>query len=256
MAEHRATVAMAEPAITTAELHHRLIRAGQIAPDAKTDGTDVWPPPEIVVTVGMNCDPTLLPAYRRRYFACRLESEENPVPALRDAPAFALPARLREAVKEDPAADCFLDGPFRWLLRRIGRLDALLLWPARPESGSGGAFARDGVLEDAPHLRERLSPGPPALEEVEAIVLDPTRESDWAALWEVALRVSRSFTDFFVSDPGCREVYRMHHHGKVESSVPDGALRRELLDDLVRWSGLIEDCSGYVSDWDDEGDDD
>ena len=247
---------MAELTITTAELRHRLIRAGHFAPDETAGGTDVWPSPETIVTVGTGCDATLLPAYRHRYFACYLKSEANPVPALQDEPAFALPAPLQEAAKESPAEDPFLGGPFRWLLRRIARFHSLLLWPAWPESDSGGAFAQDGLLDDAPRLRGKLPTDPPSLEGIGAVILDMTRDSDWRVLREVALRASRSFTDFFVSDLECHEVYRMHHHGKVESSIPDGALRQELLDDLGSWSELIEECSGYISDWDDEDDQD
>jgi hypothetical protein len=88
------------------------------------------------------------------------------------------------------------------------------------------------------------------------VVLDLRRESDCRVLWDVMSRVSQSFFGFFVADPECREVYRLHHHDRVEMSIPDESSRRTLLDELDRRSDLIEDCSGYVSDWDDEDDSD
>jgi hypothetical protein len=243
--------------ITVDDLRNRLVRAGHRVPEEEGTprGTDVCPGPETYVTVGMNLDPTLKPAYRQRYFACYLLSEDDPVPVLRDEPAFALPELLREAAAGSPADDRFLGGPVRWLLRRLVRFDSVLLWPACRWPSPGGAFARAGLLEEVPLLRERLPADSPSLADVGAVVLDLGREPDWRVLWEAANEVSQSIYDFFVGDLGCREVYRMHHHGKVEVAIPDGPARQEMLDELAGWSDLIEDCSGYDSGWDDEDDD-
>lgn len=46
----------------------------------------------------------------------------------------------------------------------------------------------------------------------------------------------------------------MHHHGKVEASVPDERARQAMIDELASWPALIQDCSGFTSDWDDEED--
>ena len=248
---------MAEATITADELRGRLVRAGHPAPDDEEThcATDVWPTPEAIVTVAMNLDPTLMPAYRQRYFACYLKSAEEPVPAIRDAPAFALPELSREVATESPAEDCFLHGPFRWFLRRIQCFNSVLFWPECREPNTDGAFAQADLLEGLPFLRERLGTDASGLAEIGAVVLDLRREPAWMVLWEVATQVSQSFSDFFVSDLECHEVYRLHHHGKVVASLPDGASRQELIDDLANWSDLIEDCSGYVSEWDDEDDD-
>jgi hypothetical protein len=243
---------MAEATMTTDELRHRITQAGHFACDDEETacGTDVCPTPETIVTVGMNLDPTLMPAYRQRYYACCLKSEEDPVPALQEEPSFALPALFREAA-ESPAKDPFLGGPCRWLLRRIARFDSALLWPACPESDSGGAFAQACLLDEVPNLRGKLPSDPLSLAGTGALVLDLWRESDCSMLWGVMIRVSQSYFDFFVADLECREVYRLHHHGKVVVSIPDPSSRREMLDELDHWSDLIEDCSGYISDWDD-----
>ena len=86
------------------------------------------------------------------------------------------------------------------------------------------------------------------------MTLNLRRESDCRVLWEVMNRVSQSCLDFFVADLDCREVYRLHHHGKVVVSIPDGSSRQKLLDDLAVHADLIEDYSGYTSDWDDDDD--
>jgi hypothetical protein len=245
---------MSKTPITAIELHERLVRSGQIVPGDESAGrsTDVWPTPETIVTVAMNLDPTLMPSRRTRYFACLLNSAEEPIPALRDEPAFALPERFRGDGTEGPGDDAFLDGPFRWLVRRITRYGTILLWPGSDEPGTGGAFAQAGLLEEVLCLQGILSGPPHGLEEIGAVVLDLGYEPDCRVLRDVAQAVSCSFFDFLVSDPECREVYRLHHHGKVVVSIPDGSLRQELLEELGRWSAWIEDCSGYASPSDDE----
>src|SRR5947209_203719 len=98
--------------ITATDLHERLARAGQFAAGGAEPAcaTDVWPAAETNVTVAMNVDPTLRPGYRQRSFACLLRSEEDPIPALRDEPAFALPEPFRE-LEPVPTNDRFLSGP-------------------------------------------------------------------------------------------------------------------------------------------------
>ena len=244
---------MAEVTITANELRNRLVLAGH----AVLDGQEaicpivVAPTPEAIVTVGMNLDPTLMPAYRCRYFACYLKSEEDPVPALRDDPSFALLEVARRVSMAYPGDDCFLGGPFRWLLRRIVRFDSVLLWPGNRESNSNGLL---GLPEEAPSPRKEQSSNSLGQDETGAVVLDLKRESDWRILWQVASQVSQSSSDFFIADLECNEVYQMHHHGKVVASLPDGTSSQELLDELAGWSDLIEDCSNYISEWDDEDD--
>jgi hypothetical protein len=245
---------MAEYSITADELRHRLAQAGHLACEVGETGcgTDVWPTPETIVTVSMNLDPTLMLAYRQRYYACFLKSEEDPVPALRDDPFFDPPAPFRAAALDGPADDRFLGGPCRWLLRRIARLESVLIWPACQGSDTAGAFAQVGLLEEVPSLRGKLPANPMGLSEIGAVVLALRQAADCRVLWDIMGGVSRSSFDFFVADPECREVHRLHHHGKVVVSIPDGSSRRALLDELDARPDLIEDCSGYVSDWDDE----
>jgi hypothetical protein len=231
--------------LTAADLHERLSRAGHFC------ATGLWPTPETIVTVAMNLDPTHGPSSRRRYFACLSRSEEDPNPALRDEPAFALPVLFRE-LEPVPSEDPFLGGPFRWLLRRLIRFDRILLWPACRDQESSGGFTNPQPIDEVPELRRVLPADPAELAAIGAIVLDRDSPQACRILWQVANEVARSFYDFFVSDPNCNEVYRLHHHGKVVVSIPNEELRRELLDELTSWSSLIEDCSGYVSDWDDE----
>ncbi|MEW4569389.1 hypothetical protein AB1L88_16110 [Tautonia sp. JC769] len=245
--------------IATDDLRNRLLRAGQpVSGDDQEDGasTEVWPTAETIVTIAVNLDPTLKPAYRERYFACYVDSEDNSSPLLRDDPAFALPRTLREAAAGSPAALPFLEGPFRWLARRMIRFSSVLLWPASAEPAPGWPFSQARLLEGLPLLRKRLESASAGLAEVGAVLLLPEREADGAILWEAARHVAGSFSNFHVSDPECREVYLLHHHDKVVASVPDLATRQQLTEELASQPDLFADCSGYVSDWDDEDEED
>jgi hypothetical protein len=239
--------------ITSADLHERLVHAGHLAAEAaeQPGATDVWWTAETIVTVAMNCDPTLMAPYRRCYFVCMLRSREDRVPVLRDEPAFALPEPFRD-FQPEPAQDRFLGGPFRWLLLRLVRSDQILLWPACRDPELGGPFTNAGLRDRVPALFQGLPADPAELAEIGAVVLDPSHPADCRLLDQVANDVIQDFDDFFVSDPRCLEVYLLHHHGKVVVSIPDEGSRRELLEALASLSGMIEDCSGYVSDWDDE----
>ena len=245
---------MCEATMTVDELRGRLVRGGHLAFDdeSATNTTDVWPTPAIIVTVAMDLDPTLKSAYRNSYFACYLKSKEDPVSAIQDDPAFALPEVARKTAAERPRDDRFLGGPFRWLLQRITRFESVLFWPACPESGQNRAFILTDLLEIVPLVREKAASAASNLNELGAFVLDLRRESDWEILWEIAALVSQDFFDYFISDLDCHEVYQLHHHGKIVASLPDDFSRRELLDDLATWSYLIEDCSCYVSECDEE----
>src|SRR5262245_34790363 len=166
------------PPITRTELCRRLARSGHELGDA-LDGSDrtatVRQRPDTIVTVGLNLDPTLKPAYRERYFGCLLESEQNPVPALLAHPDFAIPSALPIAADLENTANPFMAGPWRWLLRRLLRFREVLLWPAMREGQAvGPTFVPHRLLEQLPRLRERLqSPTPSALP-IGAIVLDLT----------------------------------------------------------------------------------
>ena len=239
--------------IPTTELHNRLAQAGHFSHQGEepAGASALYPAPETIVTVAMDLDPTLMPASRQRYFACLLWSEEDPIPALRDEPAFALPEPFRD-LEPIPTDDGLLGGPFRWLVRRLFRFDRILLWPACQYPGSDRPFADTEVLDQVPELRRMLPPDLSDLAVIGALVLDLKQTPACRLLYQVANEVSQSFSDFFVSDWDCREVYRLHHHGKVVVSIPDEELRHDLVNDLASWSSLIEDCSGYVSASDDD----
>jgi hypothetical protein len=217
------------------ELRDRLISA-----DHLLAALNVLPCPNTHVTVGLNLDPTLKPEYRERYFACLLESQDNPVPIVQYDAAFALSEPFRDAAEQSLPASDFMDGPFRWLLHRLLRFRSMLLWPANcPEAGW------IGLLEERPRLGEWLRDATVAPFAVGAIVLNSTDARDCAVLWEVAKSVSDSFIDWYVSDPECNEVYRLHHHDKIEASVPNPTTREKMLQELAERDDVIEDCSGY-----------
>ncbi len=233
--------------LSPADLHARLIAAGHRLDEGERANcsTGVLPVPEAIITVASNLDPTLMPAYRGGYFACLMRSETDRTPVLRDDPAFALPGPFLRIDGERAHRSVFLDGPFRWLLPRLISFGEILLWP----KAGFGIFAWPGKSDESPRLGRLL---PPGLDTIGAVVLDLHQDGDREALWEVAASVADGFDDYFVSDASCAEVARLHHHDKIELSIPDEARRRAALDELGRRPDLLEDCAGYSTDWDDE----
>jgi hypothetical protein len=210
--------------------------------------------PETIVTVAMNLDPLLLPAYRQRYFACLLESPENPVPVIQYEPFFALPPLFQPAAEAQPPISEFMDGAFRWTLHRLRAYGELLLWPAGHHNG-GPAFEGALQYETLPRLEQRLREAAPSLADVGALVLDTENPAHCAVLWEVANWLRNSLTDFYVAEPACAEVYTLHHHEKVQALVPASWARYCAVEELECWDQLLEDCSGYSMEHDDEWDD-
>lgn len=249
----------AAPTISFGELRQRLRDARQPIQDDDEDpnSTYVWPTPETIVTFGENIDETLATKYRQRYFVDYLKSREHPVSVLRSEPAFALPEPIRRELETNgnPDLHLFLDGAGRWFCRRLARFDSVLLWPGYRDPRSGRSLF-DPDEKPLSALRAALPSDPAEQAEFGAVVLDLNHDPNWLAVWQAVVLVSGSFSDLFVSDAHCREVYLLHHHDKVVVSIPDDATREEMVADLKRWSDLIEDCSNYVSDWDDEANED
>jgi hypothetical protein len=209
---------------------------------ASTPATDVWPTPEAIVTVAVDPDETLKPAYRERYFACRLEGAD---PSGGDPDrSLPLPAGLARVVGVGPARGDFLGGPVLWLAARLQPFPRVLLWPDG-EYRDARRFVRPEALADLPRLRAYLGSTEPAGVPIGALVLDLTRPDDAALFWEVAGLVGRSHENFYVGDEAATEVYLLHHHDKVVVSVPDQHARWLLLKELAGLSDVFEDWSGY-----------
>lgn len=238
-------------AITATELRARLLRAGHDVAHRSNEvaGLDVWPSPDTIMTVALDLDPTLRPAYRERYFACLLEFETNPVPVIQFDADFALPGLFETIAVEQPVAERFMVGPFRWLLSRLSR--HLLLWPSRSDHGKS-AFASVEVLEFCPELGHWLRAAGLPEADVGAVVLDLADQADCRVLWKVASYVAQACDDIYVSDLQCTEVYRMHHHDKIVVSIPDPEARQALLHELMDQYDVLENCSGYSMPTDEE----
>jgi hypothetical protein len=215
--------------------------------------TNLWPPPDSIVTVGLNLDPFFKKEYRQRYFACLLESPSNKVPVLQYEPIFALPKPFRGLVSTARYPDNFVGGPFRWLLRRLLRFRRVLLWPASYGYWSvSRRFDWVGASRELPRLEKWLRDAARAPVMIGAIVLNLSQAKDCAVLWEVADSISDGWVDhWYVSDLACKEVYKMHHHDKVMASVPGRSRRNKMLRELASWGDVFEDCSGYHSEIDD-----
>jgi len=243
--------------LTKGQLHRLLKAAGHtLSSSAPTDEPiNVSPPPETYLTVGLDADGALKPAYRDRYFACRRNADDDPV--ILHVPVFDLDGALAVAAAADPRNNYFVLGPFRWLLARVRRMGRVLLWP------KGGFHGDDGLgfllttsggerLNQAPHLARWFREHAPNSGEVVAIVLDLADPTDCQVIWEAANLVGVDCYDFFLADPAGREVYQLHHHDKVVVSIPNGQARRALLEELAGLPDVFEDCSGYRSTADEE----
>jgi hypothetical protein len=240
-------------------LRELLVRHGHVLGGDGEGSTDVSPAPEAIVTVAMDLDPTLDPAYRERYFATLLDRDDCK-PLLRDHPDFALPEPFVAAVAKEPIGGRhmrgnFLLGPFRWLIRRLVRFPRLLLWPEHQIRASDGLMRVRWVLDEMPEFKGWLEGAGPVPSDAGAIELDLSDIADCRVLWEVAEQVEASFYNYFVGDPEATEVYELHHHSRVVVSIPEPSERQRLLNDLSRYHEVIEDCSGSILNWGEDEDD-
>ena len=221
--------------LSPVELHDRLVAAGHPLDTAggASFATVVQSSPETIVTIASNLDPTLMPAYRGNYFACLLKIGRGPDagPLAMTPPDSPARGRFRRIDEGRTSGYGFLDGPFRWLLRRLIGSGEILLWPEDRTAGTapgpvpGTGRARSSSTSD------------------ETRAVAPCGRSP---------SVSRTeFRNAFVSDPACTEVARLHHHDKIVLSIPDEARRRAVLGEL-RDCESLEDCSNYLASWDDE----
>ena len=89
---------MTDRILIPTELQSRLVQQGHHISSQLEDKypTDVWPPPEMIVTVALDPDRTLKPAYRERYFTCGKDEEDEPLlPGEMD---FDLPEQFSSAL--------------------------------------------------------------------------------------------------------------------------------------------------------------
>jgi hypothetical protein len=236
--------------LTKIDLHHRLVQHGHSTwPEAPPGAfTEICPPPEHIVTVALNTDWTLRPPWRQRYFVCVKDVNSRPI--LEQEPAFALPDSFAAAAAREPAAGHFMGGPLRWLLLRLRAFSHICLWPEggyRGPDGMGFLLTTvDGKrLDQAPHLLRWLGEAAPEPSSLGAAVLDSRVTRDCQVLWEAANLVTRGNYNFYLSDLAGSQVYTLHHHDKVEMSIPDSQRRQLLLQELTGWGKVLQDCSGY-----------
>ncbi|MBO0699321.1 MAG: hypothetical protein J2P46_13070 [Zavarzinella sp.] len=238
--------------LTKGQLHDLLRECGHAFSSAEPvdEPIDVSPPAETYLTVGLDADGSLKPAYRDRYFACLRDADDEPL--ILRAPAFALEGPFAIAAERDPGNNYFVMGPVRWLLARVRRFERALLWPRGGFRGDDGlgfipTTSRGEPIDPAPRLASWFRRYVPEPARVAAAVLDLSAVADCQVVWEAANLVGVGTYDFFLAEPAGREVYQLHHHDKVVVSIPDAPARRDLLSELARQTDIFEDCSGYRS---------
>ncbi len=138
-------------------------------------------------------------------------------------------------------------------IHRLVRFPQLLFWPEHRIRASDGFVRADWALEEKemPRLRAWLREMGTVPSNAGAILLNTTALDDCKVLWEVAEQVEGGFYNHFLADVQGTEVYALHHHSKVIISIPEPQKRLRLLDELSRYPEVLEDCSDFVSEWDD-----
>jgi hypothetical protein len=249
---------MGDRSLTTTELNSLLAGSGHSLWRGNAEdreGVEVHPSPDLIVTVALNLDPCLRPAYRDHYFATWVDDDRFPL--IGYEPSFDPPEPFTEAAaRERRSYGAFMAGPVRWLIRRLMRFPRWLLWP-EDQIRAPDRFVRERwALEEMPRLREWLKREPPVPPTANALILNPADASDCQVFWGVAEQVEAGFYNYYVSDLEGAEVYQIHHHSKITISIPDERERRRLLDDLSGYPDLLDDCSGYTSKSDEDEDED
>ncbi len=242
---------MGDRFLTLIELRQRLIENGHRSwpePANKTT-TDIWPLPDIIVTVAMYADGALNPVLRERYFVTVEDAEDSPL--LQYEWAFALPKGFAAAAEQEPPRNEFMNGPVRWLLVRLQQFRHVLLWPKDEHRQPDGTWLwHPEERNEVPELCGRLREATRDPSAIGAIVMDLAEPRDCIVLWQVANLVAWTHHNFYVSDLDGREVYFLHHHDCIFLSIPSPQAREALLEDLAQWPDILKDCSGYVSEID------
>ncbi len=232
------------------DLYCRLIDRGHCVEDLGADGrVSVLPPPDIIVTIALDPDPTQDLNHRQRYFV--VCCSDNGDPAIFCHPYFLLSKSFSEAASQERPVNDYAKGPVVWLLQRLSTFGRVLVWPngIAWRRNPGGRFLEDGVFDDLPQIRPWMGhPGQsPLPEDMVAIGLDVTEPADCKVIWRIANFSARSCDEFFMADANCNEVYYLHHHEKIIVSIPDDRTRANLVGQLVSRTDLFTDYSGFTT---------
>lgn len=242
--------------IPQSELRQMLVDRGHCITDTAEFSAEVYPPSDKTVTVALNLDPAVRSEFRTNYYCTFVDHEY--VPELAKKPEFALPMRFIAASRRGGGSwGRFMAGPVRWLFVRLEPLHQVLLWPD-DEIWRPTTFVEPSVLEKLPSLRQLLTQIDTIPSDGRGITLELSDPLACSALWEIAEECENGFNDFFVGDITNNTVYTIHHHSRIEISIPDDKLRQALLAELNDKSEVLENCSHYtlgdIEDWDDESD--
>lgn len=232
-----------------AELHNLLLSRGHSVwsdVDYGKQPTDVWPTPDDILTVGVEPDATLVPAYRSNYFTCRRDvSDTALIEYDRD---YAFPDAVARLLQDGAIrSNDFLQGPMRWLFVQLNRHGQVRLWPKKgPYLIEDGWQFGDTEMRDLSVNIKHLVGTARCRETRGPVSLDLKQGYSQAILAEVGSYVGRSHRDFYLADMDGAEVYMMHHHDKVVVSIPDAHRRDMMIAQLRRNGQLFEDCSGFA----------
>lgn len=237
------------------EMRFNLESNGHQVEVADSGGLRVRPKPESSIVVALEPDVTLRPAYRQRFFLCQPGAEAilarngYPVPHLRHWD------ELLGRMEPGPGRD-LLAGPAAWTLARVAFHHSTLIWAVGSQSWEQThCGTRYALIESQLGRRINFSPWRTHLTEgpsPKAYYLQLHNEQFAYVLAAYFLLSSYNFFEFYLTDPGCTEVYEIHHHDQVVASVATPKAEQELLRTLTMNPDLYTEASGYQCTWDDE----
>jgi hypothetical protein len=204
--------------------------------------TDVWPPPDIIISVSTSVDATLGHEYRNNYFICQKDGGDAPM--IGSLPQYRLPHIWEAAIATFVTPSFFLLGPFRWACRQLTRYDRIVVWPRSKYRISGSWFVQEWDRKNVPRLLSLLSTAA-GDGNIGAVSLSTSSKAHCMILVEIANYVGTSDFDMWVSSDNMREVYLLHHHDVVVASVPEYAKRQTILQACAMLGSGLIDASNY-----------
>jgi hypothetical protein len=210
-------------------------------------------PADMVITVAVQADISVGPAYRNRYFVCEPEPEhvfrqiECPQPHR---------GRWLELISQQPDSYWrdFMAGPGSWTLARLVRFDQVVIWPEDRGADWGGIDApahRHWGMQIPSKAAPYFPPADSPESDVPRVInAESAQFADVVAacflLSNVGLR------DCYLADASGHEVYLINNDEFVFVSIPDLTRRTELLQDLDRAQWPIKNVSGFLGSMEEE----
>jgi hypothetical protein len=219
--------------------HHRCHRS-----DYDPEGVRVRPREEMIITVALNEDYTLLDRFRRRFFLCEPEPESILLRA--GCPEGIRRRWIKLAMNVHGWWHYILAGPGSWVLSRLYRYDRLTLW------GNYGTLGRANYVQrmferESAALRNALPASLPLRDDKDLVILRlRRRDPRFVYVLAASFLMASMEENCYIAGDDFAEVYTLHHHDMVMASIPRVVSRHEVLRHFMENADVYEDVSGYL----------